>query len=65
MTTIRIPAMTACGWCFGFGMRDYGDSVGDCSHCGGSGQERARDKQGRFLPGTDVEIDFDDVEATP
>lgn len=46
----KVPQMETCSWCRGYGMVSNGDSVSDCTHCWGSGEQEKRDAKGRFLP---------------
>lgn len=56
---MKVPQMTTCSRCGGYGIRMNGEDVSDCYDCGGSGVEEARDSKGRFLPWIEVKEDAD------
>lgn len=45
-----------CSCCGGYGLRDYGGCIAECSVCGGGGTVRARDGQGRFTTGRELVV---------
>lgn len=50
MPDAKVPQMTTCSRCNGWGVRAAGDAVLDCTECEGGGVVEARDERGRFLP---------------